>query len=129
MTSLTETGMPCSGPRRRPARSSSSRAAASARASPASTWTNAVSGSLGAALAVHPHQRRGAVAPALADRAEDLEVLFDRRDDPVRRREVVYPDHPDALVDVVDVALGGPVPRRPGDALVERLVGVHEVRA
>ena len=46
MTSLTETGMPCSGPRRRPARSSASRARASASAASAKTSTNAVHSSL-----------------------------------------------------------------------------------
>ena len=57
------------------------------------------------ALDVHAHQRGGGVGAAGADRLEDLQVLLDRRLDPVRRREVVDADQADALVDVADVAL------------------------
>ena len=71
-----------------------------------------------------------AAASVLArpQRVEDLQVLLDRRLDPVHGREVVDPDHADALVDVVQVALGRGVARRVRERFVERLVGVHEVR-
>ena len=57
-----------------------------------------------------------ASARPAADGVEDLQVLLDRRLDPVRRREVVDPDHADALVDVAQVALGRAVARRVRDA-------------
>ena len=78
-------------------------------------------------LDVHAHQRGGGIGAAGADGLQDLQVLLDRRLDPVRRREVVDPDQADALVDVADVALVGAVAGRAGDALVEALVGVDEV--